>query len=832
MGPIVKFASLLTALACSGVLLATTKGPDAAGYQATDNTAYSFIDIANGGGGTGVLADTDDGAAFLTIPFSFQFYGQAYTSICASTNGLLTFVANAGACGTAVDFANTDLTVAGPPGDSPAILPFWTDLSFQVPGGGALYYQTIGTAGNRKFIVQWNNAYPLGSSSPVTFEVVLSEASSQILFQYRTVNLGPADLASNGGQATIGIRAASGNSNNQQIAWSYNAPALANGTAILFTPPPSSGVLHTISSNPPGLIVTIDNVASSTPKVVTWSAGSTHTLSVTTPQTVGGIRETSTGWSTGAGTPSITVTALAQSTTYTANFSTQYALTVQASSGGSVTVSPSSPDGYYNGGTTVQVTAVPASGSQFVNWTGDLAGSTNPQSLVMSAPRAMAANFRAASTPDRNTITVSSLFVPFMFERGGVAPATQTVSVQTERTSSITMSAPLSAWLKASLTRSTTPAGLVLSVNPTGLASGAYSDVVTLFSPGADDVTVRVNLTVQDPPQLRVSSAALTFAFRTGGVAPGNQSVSVTAIGRNLDVTATASTPWISVTPTALKTPSLIGVSVNPAGLAAGVYDESITLASLDATNSPLKIPVKLVVTADVATPPSPSFEASGVVNAASFRAGPLAPGSLFTILGTNLAAATMQASATPLPSNLGGSSVTINGVPAPLLYVSPTQINAQVPFEIPPGSFDVIVNAGGMQSAPVAMRIVPAAPGLFQAGEGRAAVLNADLTLNTAANPSPAAGIVAAYLTGQGQVDQPQLSGLPAPGDPLARTVLDVKASIGGQVAEVSFAGLAPGFVGLLQVNLKVPDLPPGDYPVVFTIADLASNSALISVR
>src|SRR5882757_7503273 len=155
-----RFASIVAALACATVLLATTKGPDAAGYQATDTTAYSFIDIANGGGSASVLADTDDGAAFLTIPFSFQFYGQTYTSVCTGTNGLLTFVANAAACGSALDFANTDLTVAGPPGNSPAILPFWTDLTFQVPGAGSLYYQTIGTIGSRKFIVQWNNAYP------------------------------------------------------------------------------------------------------------------------------------------------------------------------------------------------------------------------------------------------------------------------------------------------------------------------------------------------------------------------------------------------------------------------------------------------------------------------------------------------------------------------------------------------------------------------------------------------------------------------------------------------------------------------------------------------
>ena len=139
-------------------LWAGSKGPDAGQYTATDATMYSFIDIAGAGGSSSVLADTDDGAALLTLPFGFQFYGHVYTTVCVSANGLLTFVAPGAACGSAVDFANADLSVAGPPGDAPAIMPLWSDLTFQVPGAGAVYYQTFGTAGSRRFIVQWNHA--------------------------------------------------------------------------------------------------------------------------------------------------------------------------------------------------------------------------------------------------------------------------------------------------------------------------------------------------------------------------------------------------------------------------------------------------------------------------------------------------------------------------------------------------------------------------------------------------------------------------------------------------------------------------------------------------
>jgi len=225
---------LAAVLASAPLPGATTKGPDAGQYTGTDATVYSFIDISGAGGSASVLANVDDGVAPLTLPFGFQFYGQTYSIVCVSSNGLLTFVTNLSACVNTADFANTDLASAGPPGNPPAILPFWMDLTFQVPGGGSVFYQVTGASPNRKFIVQWNNAYPLGSPNPVTFEVILSEGANQILFQYQTTNLGSGNPASNGGMATVGIRDAGGNTNGRQIAWSYDAPVLANGTAVLF----------------------------------------------------------------------------------------------------------------------------------------------------------------------------------------------------------------------------------------------------------------------------------------------------------------------------------------------------------------------------------------------------------------------------------------------------------------------------------------------------------------------------------------------------------------------------------------------------------------------
>lgn len=230
----VMLAVLVAAVGAASVT-ATTKGPDAGGYSGTDSTTYSFVDISGASGGISILAGTDDGTATLTIPFAFQFYGQPYSLICVSSNGALHFVASESACVGLNDFANTDLTTVATPGDHPAVLPLWSDLTFQVAGAGAVFYQTLGSAGSRRFVVQWNDAYPQGSPNPVTFQVILSEGTNAVLFQYKTVGVGPGNPASNGGQATIGVRNAGALTNQQQVAWSFGAPVIGDNTAVLFS---------------------------------------------------------------------------------------------------------------------------------------------------------------------------------------------------------------------------------------------------------------------------------------------------------------------------------------------------------------------------------------------------------------------------------------------------------------------------------------------------------------------------------------------------------------------------------------------------------------------
>lgn len=395
----IRTVTALLALASGAASLAwaANRGPDAGSYTATDAAVYSFIDLAGTPGSASVLAGTDDGVSLLTLPFPFQYYGVSYTLACVSANGLVYFVTSVSACNNVIDFANTDLTTTAPPGDLPTILPFWTDLTFQSPGAGAVYYQTRGTPGSRQFVVEWSNAYPQGSPNPVTFELVLNEGTNQILFQYQTVDLGSGNPANDGGLSTIGVRAAGGNVNGKQIQWSHNAAVAGNSSAILFTPPASGQTsVNTISTSPTGLTVVIDGTSYTAPKVVSWTPGSGHTLAVTSPQTNGGSKNTFTHWSTGATTAQITVQAPTGGANYTATFATQYQLTTASNpaAGGAV-----SGAAWYSAGSQVSVKATPAANYTLAYFSGDLTGSTNPQSVLMNGAKNVVGNFQAAAVP-------------------------------------------------------------------------------------------------------------------------------------------------------------------------------------------------------------------------------------------------------------------------------------------------------------------------------------------------------------------------------------------------------------------------------------------------
>jgi uncharacterized protein (TIGR03437 family) len=227
----------------------------------------------------------------------------------------------------------------------------------------------------------------------------------------------------------------------------------------------------------------------------------------------------------------------------------------------------------------------------------------------------------------------------------------------------------------------------------------------------------------------------------------------------------------------------------------------------------------------------TPSIASGGVVNAASFTAQ-LSPGALATIFGTNFTGTGVDAiAALPLPPSLGGVSVQVNGVAAPVLYASSGQINFQIPWETPTGSVTVAVGINGMTSTTVNVTIEAAAPGLFVQGAHAIVQNSPDFSLNSSSNPAKVGSTLIAYLTGAGDVTPKPADGAAAGSDPVS-TASGVTATIGGKTATVSFAGLAPNFVGLWQANIVVPaGLTQGDVPLIVSVGGQASNSGNVSV-
>jgi len=213
---------------------------------------------------------------------------------------------------------------------------------------------------------------------------------------------------------------------------------------------------------------------------------------------------------------------------------------------------------------------------------------------------------------------------------------------------------------------------------------------------------------------------------------------------------------------------------------------------------------------------------------------GALGPGNIVQIYGTGLASSATAPTTLPLPTTFGGTSVLIGGIPAPLYYVSPGQINAQVPFELATGSqYQVIVSANGALSTPDTIQVAPVSPGIAAFATGEIIAQHSDGSLITDAAPAAPGEYIVFYLAGLGLTDNPVTTGAGSPSSPLARPVAPPTLTIGGEPTTVLFAGLTPGLVGLYQLNAQVPpDAPNGVLPLIVTQNGTAANSTLLPVK
>lgn len=241
-------------------------------------------------------------------------------------------------------------------------------------------------------------------------------------------------------------------------------------------------------------------------------------------------------------------------------------------------------------------------------------------------------------------------------------------------------------------------------------------------------------------------------------------------------------------------------------------------------------------------------IESGGVVNAGSLRVGQgLAPGSYATIYGRGLSDATRLATTAPLPLSLAGVSVSFDvpgrrlSVPGRLHFVSDTQINVLIPWELQGLNSAVMkVSQGLFSSALVTVPLNDYSPAAFEyteASSGRllAAARDNNFALIGTGNPARRGQAIQIYANGMGPVDNAPSTGEPASGDParLSRCRVEPEVTVGGRRAQVLFCGLTPGAVGLYQINLAVPeDAPTGIQPVTISVNGVAAKNTGLPVQ
>lgn len=198
------------------------------------------------------------------------------------------------------------------------------------------------------------------------------------------------------------------------------------------------------------------------------------------------------------------------------------------------------------------------------------------------------------------------------------------------------------------------------------------------------------------------------------------------------------------------------------------------------------------------------------IVNAADGSTA-IAPGGLISLYGQQFSPVNIATSQIPVPTALADSCLSVNGLPVPMLFVSPNQINAQMPFEAS-GNVTMILRTPGGVSDNYNTVVMPGAPGVFHASvEGMASdvptiVRYENNQIVTPANPVHKKDVLIIYLTGLGSTNPAVQTGLPGPSDPLASAIVPPQVTIGNTNLPLDFAGMSPGLVGVYQINARVP--------------------------
>jgi len=364
---------------------------------------------------------------------------------------------------------------------------------------------------------------------------------------------------------------------------------------------------------------------------------------------------------------------------------------------------------------------------------------------------------------------------------------------------------------------------------PTG-----YNDLVKLqVSNGSGQHTVNImTAAASAPPTISLSSTRARFAYTLGATAPASQSIGIAnSGGGTLSWSASSSAAWLTVSPASGVDSGTLTLGINTAGLSAQTYNGTITASAVGAANSPQTISVTLTVSSSAAP-----IVVSAVVNAASWSGSAVAPGELVVIGGTALGPSSgvsgiVDGSTGKIATQLAGTTVLFNGIAAPLLYTSATQVNAIVPYETA-GCIQAVlqVRYQGILSSSTSLPCATAAPGVFTfnaVGSGPAAAANEDGTFNSPSSPAAKGSYVTLYFTGGGQTSPAGVTGSITDTSTLKWLTQGASVTVGGVAATVAFDGAAPTFVdGVLQLNIQLSRSTPSGsaLPVVVKVGNTSS--------
>uniref|UniRef100_Q01Z88 Cell surface receptor IPT/TIG domain protein n=1 Tax=Solibacter usitatus (strain Ellin6076) TaxID=234267 RepID=Q01Z88_SOLUE len=440
-----------------------------------------------------------------------------------------------------------------------------------------------------------------------------------------------------------------------------------------------------------------------------------------------------------------------------------------------------------------------------------------------------------ASVPASSLTAAGSYAIRVNSPGGFFSPIPATFTVQAP-TPAISKLAPASAAaggdnFTLTVTGSSFTANAVVNFNNTPLTTTFVSatqltavvPASAIATAGAASVTVtNEGQTVSNALSFTVAGTATTIvSLNPASATAGGAAFTLTVTGTGFS--AASKVQWNSTALTTTFVSSTQLTAAVPANLIAAAGSVNITVAGAAGPSNSVAFAIGGT---------GPNVTTAGIVNAAS-NVPAIAPGALISIYGSNLAAANASAPSLPLTNTLGGTTVNVNGSAIPLLFVSAGQVNAQLPYEIKPGSAKLTVTAGGAESAAVNFDVAATGPGVFTIQQTNHVVAQnlPDFTLNGADHPVLPGQYVTLYVTGQGSVDPPVTTGAGAPSDPLSYPQAPVVVKIGGQPADVQFAGLAPAFVGLLQINVKIPNLPAGEQTVDVSVGPVAAAQTMITV-